>query len=657
MTTDTAGDKLARAHRLRFPAALLLALMTGAISRAETIISPWQPLFQGVDYAAVTNLPNAQDLPHLMIANAIRVDLNDPDVQFLPTPRITNHIHHVRETAGMTVTDYLRTHRLQVAINANFFDPGTYTLPLGTPMTVDGLSISRGEMVSDQSGPANSAVIAFDAAKRPTLIASNWPPRDSSGFFTAVAGTYPVLLDGVNIARGYLNLPNRIHRTQPRTAYGLSQDRRYFYLMTIDGRQGDEGYSEGAFDYETAALLQRVGAHDAVNMDGGGSTTLVVEDTTGFPKRLNVPSAVADSGRERTVGSHFGIYARPYRSGFIRDMTVSPEDRTALITWQTAGPATSQVQYGPTTDLSLTSELSTDLVTNHVVRLTGLSPRTGYYFRLLSATDQALHVSSNYYFTTTNYVTTNLLFDLEQPWKFTSAGMTTPDWTNTSYDDSGWEGQGPGLLWVDVRPAGPNAAVEPKRTLMPANTANLGFPFVTYYFRTRFEVPRVTADDVFRFTAAVDDGAVFYLNGREIHRLRMPVSGVDALTLASGFPCDGDATCLDSFELSSTRLPTLTPGENVLAVEVHNYDARSADITFGLTLEQLVPVPRTPPTPPTIRFAVQTAQLALSWGESGFVLESAGFIEGPWIEVGGDVATSFVVSHSDTARFFRLRQR
>lgn len=657
MTTDTVGVKQARARRFARLTFLLVALMTGGISRGETIISPWQPLFQGVDYAVVTNLPNAQDLPHLMVAHAIRVDLADPDVRFLPTPRITNHIHHVRETAGMTVTDYLKTHRLQVAINANFFDPGTYTLPLGTPMTVDGLSISRGEMVSDQSGPANSAVIAFDAANRPTLIASNWPPRDSSGFFTAVAGTYPVLLDGVNIARGYLNLPNRLHRAQPRTAYGLSQDRRYFFLMTIDGRQGDEGYSEGAFDYETAALLQRLGAHDAVNMDGGGSTTLVIEDTTGFPKRLNMPSAVADSGRERTVGSHFGIYALPYRGGFIRDVVAEPEDRTALITWHTAGPATSQVQYGPTTDLGLASELSTDLVTNHVVRLAGLTPRTGYYFRLRSATDLELHVSPTYYFTTTNHVTTNLLFDLEHPWKFTTAAMTTPAWADTAYDDSAWEGEGPGLLWVDVRPAGPNAAVEPRRTPMPANPAGPGFPFITYYFRTRFEVSPMTADDVFRFTAAVDDGAIFHLNGREIHRLRMPASGVDALTLASGFPCEGDATCLDSFELSPAGLPTLVLGVNVLAVEVHNYDARSADITFGLRLEQFIPAARPPPAPPTIRIAVQSTQLALSWEESGFALESSASIEGPWSEVAGGSATSFVVSHSDTARFFRLRQR
>jgi hypothetical protein len=58
---------------------------------------------------------------------------------------------------------------------------------------------------------------------------------------------------------------------------------------------------------------------------------------------------------------------------------------TATITWTTDEPATSQVEYGLTTDYGQTSPLDASLVTSHNVLLTGLAPETMYHFRALSA--------------------------------------------------------------------------------------------------------------------------------------------------------------------------------------------------------------------------------------------------------------------------------
>lgn len=631
--------------------ALVVALSAGS-SAAATMLGPWQPLFEGIDHSVSTNFPDANTLPHLMVVHTMRVDLTAPGLRLFPSPPITNFVPNLRETSGMTVTDFLRTNHLQVAVNANFFDPGTYTLPIGTPMTVDGLSISEGVVVSQQSTSANSAVIAFDLLNRPTFIATNWPATDNSGFQTAVAGTYPVLIGGVNVARNYLALGGSIHRTQPRTAFGLSADRRHLFLMTIDGRQGDEDYSEGAYDYETAEMMRRLGADDAVNMDGGGSTTLVVEDTTGFPLRLNIPSAVADSGRERTVGSHFGVYARPLQ-GFISSLTVVPDDRSAVISWTTVEPATSQVRYGPTTDLALSTAIDTTLTTGHSVALPELLPNTGYYFRVLSATDLEQHSSSNRYFVTTNYITTNLIFGLEKHWKFTTANVEAMNWTTPAYDDAAWQGEGPGLLWVDVRPTGPNVNVTPRVTELPANPANFGFPFHTYYFRTRFHLSSFASGDSLRFSGFVDDGAVFHLNGVEVHRLRMPADVVGNLTLAADFPCAGDSTCPDGFELAVAGLPGLLIGENVLSAEVHNYDARSADIIFGVALEQIVPVVRAP----VLHLSSTSNLITLTWDRPGFILQSSETPNGPWLDASTTEGTTLSTPPSDQVRFFRLRQR
>src|SRR5204863_1323002 len=128
-----------------------------------------------------------------------------------------------------------------------------------------------------------------------------------------------------------------------------------------------------------------LGASDAVNMDGGGSTTMVVEDTTGAPRRLNSSSAVADSGKERTVGSHFGVFAKAL-PGFINDVAALPGDTTATISWTTLEPDTTQVQYDTSADLTQSTIVDPTLVTQHSARLAGLTRGTGYYFRVLSST-------------------------------------------------------------------------------------------------------------------------------------------------------------------------------------------------------------------------------------------------------------------------------
>jgi exopolysaccharide biosynthesis protein len=62
-------------------------------------------------------------------------------------------------------------------------------------------------------------------------------------------------------------------------------------LVTVDGRQ--KGYSIGMALRQLAELLLEFGAVDAINLDGGGSTTMVVDG-----KLINKPS---DAGGERAV--------------------------------------------------------------------------------------------------------------------------------------------------------------------------------------------------------------------------------------------------------------------------------------------------------------------------------------------------------------------
>ena len=630
---------------------------------ASTVFGPWVPMFKGIDHATGTNTPGPGAFAELQVVNAIRVDLTDPDVRLFSTQRYTNYVADGSggcgsETVVSTATNFLKNYKLQVAINANNFhtpctaDSPSYTLAEGTPVRVTGALVSTGQVVSAQEGPVDDSTFLFTSNNVVTFAPTNWPPVSLAGAYTAVSGLYAVLVNGRNVASNYLGNPDFVHALNPRTAFGISQDRRYLYLLTIDGRQS--GYSDGAYDWETAEWLKIVGAWDGANMDGGGSTCLVALDTTGKAVELNHDNASAAYRVERTVGCHFGLFGRPV-PGFINDVSSAPNDTTAWISWTTTAPATSQVAYGLTTNLGSFSELSSTLVTNHSVQLTNLTPGTGYYYNVLSSANGTQYTSSNFYFVTTNYVVTNALFDLSNVWRYDSANLDGINWTAPKYDDSAWDGSGPGLLWIDIR--GQNAAIPvPLLTQMPGdpnNTYSAGYPFTTYYFRTHFTCTNISSGVSLQFTDYLDDGAVFYLNGTEIYRLRMPAAPAQILnsTLASGFACGGDATCPDSFAVTGSLLTNLVVGDNVLATEVHNYSIGSPDITFGSTLGLVVPYSLSP----LLRAAYSNGTLTLSWVGTGFTLQQAGSPTGTWTNTPGLVTTSpYTPTIQGPALYYRL---
>ena len=65
----------------------------------------------------------------------------------------------------------------------------------------------------------------------------------------------------------------------------MSADRKTMYIAVVDGRQ--PGFSMGTSREETGELLLWLGADEGLNMDGGGSTTLLIRDGNGKITKLN----------------------------------------------------------------------------------------------------------------------------------------------------------------------------------------------------------------------------------------------------------------------------------------------------------------------------------------------------------------------------------
>jgi exopolysaccharide biosynthesis protein len=99
----------------------------------------------------------------------------------------------------------------------------------------------------------------------------------------------------------------------PRTAAGIARDGRTLYLVVLDGRQ--PGYSEGVTTAEVGAWLKALGAWDGINLDGGGTSTMVIEDRARSARIINLPIHDGMPGRQRVAGSHLGLRARRLRGG------------------------------------------------------------------------------------------------------------------------------------------------------------------------------------------------------------------------------------------------------------------------------------------------------------------------------------------------------
>jgi hypothetical protein len=96
----------------------------------------------------------------------------------------------------------------------------------------------------------------------------------------AVTGNTFILRDGVRVSTDDVDL-------HPRTAIGIDRDTGQLLLLVVDGRQA---VSRGATMKELATLFQRLGAEDALNLDGGGSSIMVGRQVDGSLAVLNSPS-------------------------------------------------------------------------------------------------------------------------------------------------------------------------------------------------------------------------------------------------------------------------------------------------------------------------------------------------------------------------------
>ncbi|GIF50118.1 calcineurin-like phosphoesterase family protein [Asanoa ferruginea] len=135
----------------------------------------------------------------------------------------------------------------------------------------------------------------------PVEVTYRAKPADDRAVTAAVGGNRVLVRGGVPQDIGDVT-------PEPRTAVGFSADGKKMIMLTVDGRQAD---SRGVTLTELGRLMASLGAHEALNLDGGGSSTLLARKPGAAAVRVeNAPS----DGSERPVPNGLAVFA-PKGSG------------------------------------------------------------------------------------------------------------------------------------------------------------------------------------------------------------------------------------------------------------------------------------------------------------------------------------------------------
>jgi exopolysaccharide biosynthesis protein len=250
-----------------------------------------QILFPGILYRR-----EAISSPRLAMIHTVHIDLQTAGIKVLVTPK----------TGAMNTSDFLEKFKLKLAVNASHFhpfyerSPWDYSPREGDPTNPIGEAISNGDRYSpaEPDWPA----LCISGNNIANIVTEKACPL---GTKNAVAGSDVLVANSKPLEN---LIEAKADKPYSRVAAAIDRKGQKLWLVVVDGKQ--PLYSEGLTKLELSKIIVKLGAHTAINLDGGGSTTLVMATNNGT-KVLNAPMRSKLPMNERPVANHIGFYALP----------------------------------------------------------------------------------------------------------------------------------------------------------------------------------------------------------------------------------------------------------------------------------------------------------------------------------------------------------
>ncbi len=195
----------------------------------------------------------------------------------------------------------------------------------------------------------------------------------------------------------------------------------------------------------------------------------------------------------------------------------------------------------------------------------------------------------------TTFITSN------STWRYLDTGANAGTaWAGTNFSDASWKSGQTRLGY------GGDGETLPAVNYGPSASGK----YITTYFRRKFVVPTGAVYTNLTFKLVRDDGAVVWLNGRELYRSNLPLPPIPIgyLTNALGAVANADE---QTFFVTSLAATNLLPGTNVLGVEIHQSAPDSSDLGFNLELTGRGYSDDS--TPPLLAIVMDDGMVELSW--------------------------------------------
>ena len=284
-----------QSKRIPFVVVLILCLVCACSPLLYYLGRPLPVSMTTHPFTGVTYYRRVHFTPYPMVAHIIVVDLTSPGIGFLVTPADPKSDLPLK---ARTTSQFARSTGVQIAINGGGFSPWWAKGPFdyfphaGDHVAPTGYAMSEGVAYGPRSGPT----IYFSRNGEASFALGD------ISVYNAVSGNNMIVENG-SVVDGLDNT-----YAAPRTAIGLDASGKTLILFVADGRQ--PFYSQGATLWEMARLMIYYGAANAMNLDGGGSSTLVMQNSLGIIQVVNSPIQTGIPGRERPVGNQLGIFAQ-----------------------------------------------------------------------------------------------------------------------------------------------------------------------------------------------------------------------------------------------------------------------------------------------------------------------------------------------------------